>query len=359
MPAMTQTQSAPAAYTAREKSRAQIAAVLPCVAKMSDEQLEAFGLRPAAVAAVKAEAAPPSMLGGTSSGVSLTGLQVVARNAVLRFQSTLAPLEAFSTTYREDFVVPGKKGQIARLTVPIYDDKGEAAVDNFDAFSTRTDTGTVSEAEIVLHKVDEVITITARDLEQGVDIAKRIDVAAGKVARSILKAVLGSMIAGTAQGDNADVTIASLTIPAIGNEEGKFNFGYVNQTLTEAIQPRVNAVLLDSAHYGALKAANKDSLTAGDLDCDYCGKVDSLALPSGVCGFLTNRRGAGVGIVACKMLSGTRSYEQLQVDGINTPLGVASWFDEDNNCIRVWVGTYYGVAITDAAAIKPLVAPSS
>ena len=355
---MNQTQSAPAAYTAREKSRAQIAAVLPCVAKMSDEQLEAFGLRPAAVAAVKAEAAP-AMLGGTSTGVSLTGMQVVAKSAITRFQTTLAPLEAFSTTYREDFVVPGSKDQIARVTVPIYDDKGSAAVDNFNAFSTRSDTGTVTEAEIVLHKVDDVITITARDLEQGVDIAKRIEVSAGKVARAILKSVLGSMVAGTAQGDDSTVKIASLTIPAIGTAEGKFNFGYANQELTEKIQPRVNAVLLDSAHYGALKAANKDSLTAGDLDCDYCGKVDSLALPSGVCGFITNRRGAGVGIVACKMLSGTRSYEQLQVDGINTPLGVASWFDEDNNCIRIWVGTYYGVAITDAAAIKPLVVASA
>lgn len=357
MPNKANPQSAPAAYTAEEKARAQIVNVLPCLDRMSETELQDLGLRAAAVHAVRAEAAAQraTMLGGTSAGVSLTGMQVVAQNAIKRFVEILAPLDAFSTTYRTDFVAAGNGDQIARVTVPIYDDLGEAKVDDFAAFSGRTDTGTVTEAEIVLHKVDDVITITARDLEQGVDIGKRIEVSAAKVARTLLKQVITAMAVGAAQADNAEKKIAGITVPAIGAEDGQFNFGYVNQTLTEAIQPRVNAILVDAAHYGAIKPTNKDGLSPADLDCDFCAKIDSLALGSKCVGLVANRRGAGVGIVACKMVKGYNSYEQIQLDGMNTPLGVCSWFDMDHNCIRIWVGTYYGVAITDASAIKPLV----
>lgn len=358
MPNPNKDNAAPrSAVSMRDKRRAQLANVLPCIAQMSDAELHTVGLNPVAVEAVMATQGGdvPSMH-GVSEGVNLTGMTVLAKKAVDRFYDILAPIDAFSHTYSDDYVVQGQPNILPKLVVPIYDDADGTDVDNYKSFAERTDSGKVTCAEVELHKIDKVITIYGRDIQQGVNLEMRLEAAASAIARSVQKFVLSQLAVGTAQADAPSVKVEALPVPAIGNEDGKFNFGYANQTLSEAIQPRVHGMLMDSAHYGALKAANKDSLTAADLDMDAVHKVQDVdVLGAGAVGLLVNRRGAVVGLAAPHMLRGAyASYEQLTRGGQNIPFAVATWYEPNENCIKIWLGTMVGVAVTDAAAIKVL-----
>lgn len=346
-----------ASVSMRDKSRAKMAHVLPCIAKMSDAELLSMGLNPAAVEAEMAATGGVPSMHGISDGVQISGVSVLAKKAVDKFYDILAPVDVFSTTYSQDYVVQGQPNILPKLVVPIYNDINGAEVDNYGSFADRTDSGTVSCAEIELHKIDKVICIYGRDIEQGVDLEKRLEAAASAMARRIQKFVFAGMAVGTAQADDPSTKVAALTVPAIGNEEGKFNFGYANQTLSEEIQPRVHGMLVDSAHYGALKAANKDSLTAADIDVDAVHKVqDTDAFGSNAVGLIANRRGAVVGLAAPYMLKGAyASYEQLTRGGQNIPFAVCTWYEPNENCLKIWLGTMVGVAVTDASAIKVLV----
>lgn len=346
-----------ATVSMRDKSRAKMAHVLPCIAKMSDAELLSMGLNPAAVEAEMAATGGVPSMHGISDGVQISGVSVLAKKAVDKFYDILAPVDVFSTTYSQDYVVQGQPNILPKLVVPIYNDIDGAEVDNYGSFADRTDSGTVSCAEIELHKIDKVICIYGRDIEQGVDLEKRLEAAASAMARRIQKFVFAGMAVGTAQADDPSTKVAALTVPAIGNEEGKFNFGYANQTLSEAIQPRVHGMLVNSAHYGALKAANKDSLTAADIDVDAVHKVqDTDAFGSNAVGLIANRRGAVVGLAAPYMLKGAyASYEQLTRGGQNIPFAVCTWYEPNENCLKIWLGTMVGVAVTDATAIKVLV----
>lgn len=346
----------PANYTQRDKSRAQLAKVLPCIGQMRADELQAVNLNYDAVQAVMAETVQPSMH-GASENVSLTGMHVFARKGVNRFFDILAPIDSFSTTYSEDYVVAGHPGVLPKLEIPIYDDQGGAEVDNFNSFATREDSGTVTSAEVELHKVDKVIKIYGRDIQQGVNLEARFEAALSCIAREVQGVVFDLAKVGTAQGDDESKKVTALQIPAIGNGDGEFNFAYANQVLSESIQPRVHGLLVDSAHYGALKAANKDSLTAGDLDVDAVHKVQGLEkLGTGVVGLAVNKRGLGVGLAAPYMMRGAyATYEQLRRGDQNLPIACVTWYDPNENCIKVWFGVYVGVAVTDAAAVKPLV----
>ena len=358
MPNLNKENGAPrASVSMRDKSRAKMAHVLPCIAKMSDAELLSMGLNPAAVEAEMAATGGVPSMHGISDGVQISGVSVLAKKAVDKFYDILAPVDVFSTTYSQDYVVQGQPNILPKLVVPIYNDIDGAEVDNYGSFADRTDSGTVSCAEIELHKIDKVICIYGRDIEQGVDLEKRLEAAASAMARRIQKFVFAGMAVGTAQADDPSTKVAALTVPAIGNEEGKFNFGYANQTLSEAIQPRVHGMLVDSAHYGALKAANKDSLTAADIDVDAVHKVqDTDAFGSNAVGLIANRRGAVVGLAAPYMLKGAyASYEQLTRGGQNIPFAVCTWYEPNENCLKIWLGTMVGVAVTDATAIKVLV----
>lgn len=363
MPNPNKDNAAPrSAVSMRDKSRAQLANVLPCIAQMSDAELHTVGLNPAAVEAVMATQGGdvPSMH-GVSEGVNLTGMTVLAKKAVDRFYDILAPIDAFSTTYSEDYVVQGQPNILPKLVVPIYDDADGTDVDNYKSFAERADSGKVTCAEIELHKIDKVITIYGRDIQQGVNLEKRLEAAASAIARRIQKFVLTQLAVGTAQADDPSVKVEALQVPATGNEDGKFNFGYANQKLSIAINPRVNGMLVNSEYYGALLAANRDSLTAKDLDMDAVHKVqDADALGAGAVGLLANRRGAVVGLAAPHMLRGAyASYEQLTRGGQNVPFAVATWYEPNENCIKVWLGTMVGVAVTDATAIKVLTAAAA
>lgn len=346
-----------ATVSMRDKSRAKMAHVLPCIAQMSDAELLSMGLNPAAVEAEMAATGGVPSMHGISDGVQLSGVSVLAKKAVDKFYDILAPIDVFSTTYSQDYVVPGQPNILPKLVVPIYNDQDGAEVDNYGSFASRTDSGTVTCAEIELHKIDKVICIYGRDIEQGVDLEKRLEAAASAMARRIQKFVFAGMAVGTAQADDPSTKVTALTVPAIGNDAGQFNFGYANQTLSEAIQPRVHGMLVDSAHYGALKAANKDSLTAADIDVDAVHKVqDTDAFGTGAVGLIANRRGAVVGLAAPYMLKGAyASYEQLTRGGQNIPFAVCTWYEPNENCLKIWLGTMVGVAVTDATAIKPLV----
>lgn len=358
MPNLNKENGAPrATVSMRDKNRAKMAHVLPCIANMSDAELLSMGLNPAAVEAEMAATGGVPSMHGISDGVQISGVSVLAKKAVDKFYDILAPVDVFSTTYSQDYVVQGQPNILPKLVVPIYNDIDGAEVDNYGSFADRTDSGTVSCAEIELHKIDKVICIYGRDIEQGVDLEKRLEAAASAMARRIQKYVFAGLAVGTAQADDPSTKVTALTVPAIGNEEGKFNFGYANQTLSEAIQPRVHGMLVDSAHYGALKAANKDSLTAADIDVDAVHKVqDTDAFGSNAVGLIANRRGAVVGLAAPYMLKGAyASYEQLTRGGQNIPFAVCTWYEPNENCLKIWLGTMVGVAVTDATAIKVLV----
>ena len=346
-----------ATVSMRDQSRAKMAHVLPCIAQMSDAELLSMGLNPAAVEAEMAATGGVPSMHGISDGVQISGVSVLAKKAVDKFYDILAPIDVFSTTYSQDYVVQGQPNILPKLVVPIYNDIDGAEVDNYGSFANRTDSGKVTCAEITLHKIDKVISIYGRDIEQGVDLEKRLEAAASAMARRIQKFVFAGLAVGAAQADDPSTKVEALTVPAIGNEEGKFNFGYANQTLSEAIQPRVHGMLVDSAHYGALKAANKDSLTAADIDVDAVHKVqDTDAFGSNAVGLIANRRGAVVGLAAPYMLKGAyASYEQLTRGGQNIPFAVCTWYEPNENCLKIWLGTMVGVAVTDATAIKPLV----
>lgn len=359
MPNPNRNNAAPrSAVSMRDKSRAQLAHVLPCIAQMSDDELHTVGLNPAAVAAVMVTQGGdvPSMH-GVSEGVNLTGMTVLSKKAVDKFYDILAPIDAFSTTYSEDYVVQGQPNVLPKLVVPIYDDADGTDVDNYKSFAERADSGKVTCAEIELHKIDKVISIYGRDIQQGVNLEKRLEAAASAIARRIQKFVLSQLAVGTAQADDPSTKVEALTVPATGNEDGRFNFGYANQKLSIAINPRVNGMLVNSEYYGALLAANRDSLTAKDLDMDAVHKVqDADALGAGAVGLLANRRGAVVGLAAPHMLRGAyASYEQLTRGGQNIPFAVATWYEPNENCIKIWLGTMVGVAVTDATAIKVLI----
>lgn len=334
----------------RDMDRARMAEVLPCLGEMKDSELVALGLNPAAVSAVKADMVGKPAMAGISAGNTLSGMQVVAQKGVAKFYELLAPLDGFSTTYTQDYVVPGRKGILPKLEVPVYNDTDLGKEDDYASFASRTDGGTVDGAEIELHKRDKIIVITARDIQQGVDIEQRITAALSAMARGVWESVISRLKIGTA--DAAGKAVAAVQVPEADN----FTFAYANQRLSESIQPRVSAMLLNSAYFGKLKPADKDGLGPADLDVDLCAKIEAAdTLGENAVGLLTNKRGAAVGIAAPYMMQGAyASYEQMQHNGLNAPIGIATWFDPNENCIKIWLGTLVGVAVTDADAVKVL-----
>ena len=40
--------------------------------------------------------------------------------------------------------------------------------------------------------------------------------------------------------------------------------------------------------------------------------------------------------------------------GQNIPIAVCTWYEPNENCIKIWLGTMVGVAVTDITAIKVL-----
>lgn len=354
-----------ARVTRRDKSRAQAVKLFPQLANLSVTAQSVMGLNPDAVRLVMAEMAEqaeqPSMH-GTSESMALSGWHVVAREPLKRFFALLAPLGAFSTTYAQDYVLAGNPNVKPKLEIPICDDSGEAALDNYNNFDTR-DSASSSSAEITLHKIDDVITVYARDIERGIEVQPLLDAMLSRVAKKIMKFTFDNMKVGTVQADDSTKTkkVTAVTVPAIGNDAGKFNFGYANQVLSEVIQPRVHALLVDSAHYGALKAANKESLSASDVDVDLVAKVqDTDSLGTGAVGLAANKRGAAVGLAAPYFIPGAYdSVEQLQHEGAGCPISIATYYIPGINAIKIVAATYVGVAVTDASAIKPLVPAAS
>lgn len=356
----------PVGCSERDMTRARIARAIPCIAKMDADSLDKLGLKFDAVQAVMAQAKQPAAEGGesgqpsmhgASTGVSLVGPRVVSGKAIKRFFDKLAPLDAFSTTYSDEYVLAGAPGELPELVVPVYDTIAGAEVDNYQAFSSRLSSAVVKGVKVELHKVDLVVPIYARDIEKGVNPETIMEAMASAISTDTLKIAFQGLAVGTEQFDDATAKITALEIPAIGNADGQFNFGFCNQDLSEAIQPRVQGMLLDSKHYGALKANNRDSLTASDLDMDAVYKVsDTDQLGTDAVGMIANKRGAAIGLAAPYMMKGAyATYDQLRKDGAPTSLAVATWFDADNNCVCIWMGTYIGVKVTDATAIKPLV----
>lgn len=348
--------------TMKDKSRAQMVHLFPQLAQMDAKALTALGFNTDAVKLAVAEAEQAAMdlasnpeMHGVSDTHTLQGWHVVAKKAIERFFALLAPLGAFSTTYTEDYILQGSPEALPELEVGIYDDSGEAAVDNYENFDER-DSAKSSSAVIKLHKIDDVVTIYARNIQQGINPELLIQGMISRVAKRVLKYAFENMAEGTAQADDSSKKVQAIVVPEIGSEDGKFNFGYVNQELTESVQPHVHGILVDSAHYGALKAANKDSLTPSDLDADMTAKVqDTDALGTNAVGLVANKRGAAIGLAAPYFIPAAYdSVQQMQHKGVGIPLTIATYYIPGKNAIKVVVATMMGVSVTDAEAIKVL-----
>lgn len=346
----------------KEKSRAQMVHLFPQLARMDAPALNALGFNADAVKLAVAEAEQAAMdvaanpeMHGISEAHTLQGWHVVAKKAIERFFALLAPLGAFSTTFTEDYVLQGAPNALPELEVGVYDDSGEAELDNYENYDSR-DSGKSSSATIKLHKIDDSVTIYARNIQQGINPELLIQGMISRVAKRVLKYAFECMAVGTSQADDSSKKVAAITVPAVGNADGQFNFGYANQELSEAIQPRVNALLVDSEHFGALKAANADSLTSKDLDIDEVHKVqDTDVLGSNAVGLVANKRGAAVGVAAPYFIPAAYdSVQQLQHKGVGIPLTIATYYLPGANAIKVVVATMVGVTVTDAEAIKVL-----
>lgn len=355
MPDSNNTKRPAGKYSARDAARAQLAKLVPGIARMSPGELAALSLNADAVADVAATMAYDTA-SGRDTAHKLNGWSVVAKQGIDRFYDQLAPLDALSVTYSQDCVVAGHPNVRPKLEVPVYDSTGDAAVDDYSNMDARS-SGSSSSVEVELHKVDDVIEIYARDIERGIDPERLVNSMLSRIGNGVQKQVFRSLAIGAKQGDDDTKAIAALQVPAIGPEAGKFNFAYANQVLSEAIQPRVNGIMLDSAHYGALKAADRDSFNPADVDADVVAKVQGLdALGTGVVGLLANQRGAAVALAAPYMMQGAySSYTQLIHEGIPAPISMCTYFIPGLNCIKIWAGVYVGVSVADASAIKPLV----
>ncbi len=355
---------------ANDMTRAQMVKLVPCIAKMSADEQTAMGFNPEAVKTVAATmdgttTPTPGQAGGypdntgKSPNYTLAPWSVVADKGVKRFYSILASLEGFSTTFSKEFQVVGNPNVLPQMSVPIYDSVGKAAVDDYSNYDNRR-SGTVNYTSVSLHKVDEVVEVFAGDITAGIDIVPLVEGAIFRVAERVQELVFNGIAVGATEekaraGENSPRAVTALEIKSV--EDG-FSFGYANKVLSEAIQPRVDALLLSSDYYGALKSENRDSLRPSDLDVGLVQKVQGLEELGDDCvGLLANKRGCAVGMKAPYFLQGAyASHQQLQKqDGTNTPISIVTYYQPGLNCLKIVVATMVGVRVTDVTAIKPLV----
>ena len=77
------------------------------------------------------------------------------------------------------------------------------------------------------------MTIYARNIQQGINPELLIQGMISRVAKRVLKYAFECMAVGTSQADDSSKKVAAITVPAVGNADGQFNFGYGNQVLID------------------------------------------------------------------------------------------------------------------------------
>ena len=353
-------------YNSKDYEAAKMLHFFPCMGKMDDTQLTAMGFNPAAVEAVKTEIARAKAseggmsMHGINNNMQLTGWQVVAQKGIKRFFTQLAAFDAFSTTYSKEYVLPGSSHVRPRLEVPVYSAGVKAEIDNYTSFDDRTG-GAATSTEVELHKVDVVLDFPARNLMQGIDFEPILEAGFETVAETAFAYVMEGLKTGAAQFDDAEKKVTAITLPAIGGGEDKFNYGYANKILSESIQPRVHAMLLNSHHYGALKAADRQAFNPSDVDVDVCKKIQVPAgLGEGVVGIVANKRCMAVGLAAEYFLPNAyASVQRLTHEGSATPLTIVTYYDAGSNSMKVVISVSVGKKLVDASAVHTLVSGGS
>lgn len=343
-----------AGYSKREYQMAQNVHLFPCMAQMSNHELQAMGFNPEAVSAVMSEVKEAKMhMHGISSDQTLTGWQVVASEGIKTFYEQLAALDGFSTTYSQAYVLPGNPNVKPRLEVPVYSAQDAAEMDNYENFNNRGG-GKCSSVDVELHKFDVVLKFYARNFEQGLNPKPIIEGGIASVAEAVLRYVLTGVKTG--ETDKNGVAVKAHALPVPGAGAGQFNFGYAQQTLTELVQPRTNALLLNKTYYGALKAVDRQSFTPEDVDADLTAKVAGLDKVDAKCaGIVANKRCMAVGLAAPYFLQGAyASVEQLQHNGLKAPITLTTYYDAGENCMKVIVSAMAGRTLVDASAVYML-----
>ena len=353
--------------TQAERDAAQMVHFMGWMKDANDKQLAAVGFNPEAVHAVMSNATnggaprmdgsggstPPSTP-ATNPNYTTAGFSITVQEGIRRWFNQMEEFKAFSTTYSKEYLVPGRGRTQARLNVPVYDSTGSAEIDNYDDWNNRTDGGGGDTIEVVLHKVDDVITLYADQIKQGFDLNEMVASCLSRVKNKAWEYVLSKFAPGTAQADDSTKTISGIVLPATT----KFSFEYAQYNLTEAIQPEVQHMMLNSESYGLLKRVNADSLGLDALDVtNRPVKVRGLEHIDENCyGLISNKRGVAVGFQAPLFMpnGGFSSWEQLSLDGKPLPIAAASYPVPNQNCIKIVVATYVGAAIADVTAIKPL-----
>lgn len=347
-------------------ARAKNLVFMPGMFEMNDSQLVRMGLDPSAVRAVQASydkaKSKPEMAGSVGSEYALDTLKpgawsVVAKDALKRWFEQTTVLNAFSTTYSQEFRTPAG-GEVDEMYVNVYDLPEESVLDHNGKFSEIVD-GKCSAVKIELHSLTKAFKVTAKDLSRGVDVSALAAGAIERLHRDAENYVLTKLIPGAKQYDDESKVIKSATIMESGYPNG-FEWGYANRCLSELVQPHADALLVNSALYGALKRNDADSLRLEDLDFGMVDKIRKETLTKtgveNLAGWVINKRGVAVGMMApVVMKDAFSSVEQLSYNGRLTPITVSTFYDADANCMIVAFGTMVGCTITDVTGIAALV----
>lgn len=348
----------------------RMASLMPWMSQASDNMLNSLGFSPDAVRAAMAAAGgqdgQPKMEGGSdvpgsnvpdgsgrNPNYNMGTWTKVAQKGIRRWHDQLTKFDAFSTTYAQDYLVPGNSKQISRLMVPVFDSYGEAKMDDYGDWNDRDSIGGGSSIEVELHKFDAVYAFTGKDIETG---NFNPDEAVASLLSTVTNSVWNYVISGLAVGEKqADDESKVITAEYIGSVN-EFDFATA-QGLTECIQPGVEHLMLNSTAYGTLKRVNADCLGLEALDVGKAVKVQGLDKVNENCvALMTARRGVAVGMQAPLFTpnGGFGSVEQLELDGMPLPVTLATYPVPNRNEIRMVASCYVGYAIADVTAIKPI-----
>lgn len=349
-------------FTAAERRRAMMVALLPCLASMNNAVLRTMNLNPEAVrtfASMLADGHPaaqqqnqPTMAGGITDGYTPLGWNALAKTSIRRWYDQLAPFSMFSTEFSEE-LVPDSAGRVPnKLGVHVYDRSATAYVDDFTPYSDRAG-GSMTGVEVTLKKVEGIAKISAYDIARGVDFKEILAAITSTCANGASDVIMEGLKVGTAQGDNPGKTVAGFTV-----DSAAWDWGYVNSVVAELIQPRVNGIALDPAHYAALKAGDREHFDPQDLDCDWVGKVSNISkLGENVIGLAGAKDGAAIGMAGALNLSGAySSVEQLTYEGNKLPITISTWYDPNTNLMYAVAASQVGVTVVNKDSVIPLIA---
>jgi len=281
--------------------------------------------------------------------------QIFADSAILKFNSLLAPVTAFSKSFNP---TSGQKGSTVR--VPVFSTLTGGAFDNYTA-GNETQTG----VDITLDQhVNTKFHITDREAaESGADYFRDLGAQAGKAtAKKVLETIMAQITAanyGNAAGDVLIKAAAEFDVKQVAALRAKMSAKGV---------PAVDAaIILQSDWYVAL--LQDTTLTAasfGTADAIQNGRIPTLFGFNGVyecsmiptnsenlVGYVTAPQALGIAVRYLEPQSNTRYDEVGKVtdEESGLSLGIRIWFDPATGKRHYNCECLFGVKTLDGAAL--------